>query len=111
MHDAARALTPPETIASVVDAVRSGLPAVIPVPSVADTIKSVVRQSDGVDTVGRTVDRSGLRAVQTPQGFRREVLARAHAAAGHDATDDAGLVESLGEPVGMIPLGTWRPSR
>ena len=103
VHDAARALTPPETIASVVDAVRSGLPAAIPVLPVADTIKSVLRQPDGVDTVGRTVDRSSLRAVQTPQGFRREVLVRAHAAAGHDATDDAGLVESLGEPVGMIP--------
>jgi len=103
VHDAARALTPPETIASVVDAVRSGLPAVVPVLPVADTIKSVALRPDGVDTVGQTVDRSSLRAVQTPQGFRREVLVRAHAAAGHDATDDAGLVESLGEPVGMIP--------
>jgi 2-C-methyl-D-erythritol 4-phosphate cytidylyltransferase/2-C-methyl-D-erythritol 2,4-cyclodiphosphate synthase len=103
VHDAARALTPPETIASVVDAVLSGLPAVIPVLPVADTIKSAVLDPEGTITVGRTVDRSGLRAVQTPQGFRREVLTRAHAAAGHDATDDAGLVESLGESVGMIP--------
>jgi 2-C-methyl-D-erythritol 4-phosphate cytidylyltransferase/2-C-methyl-D-erythritol 2,4-cyclodiphosphate synthase len=103
VHDAARALTPPEVIASVVDAVRSGLPAVVPVLPVADTIKSVVVDADGANAVGRTVDRSGLRAVQTPQGFRRELLARAHAAAGHDATDDAGLVESLGESVGMIP--------
>jgi 2-C-methyl-D-erythritol 4-phosphate cytidylyltransferase/2-C-methyl-D-erythritol 2,4-cyclodiphosphate synthase len=103
VHDAARALTPPETIASVVEAVRSGLPAVVPVLPVADTIKSVVPREDGGHSVGRTVDRSGLRAVQTPQGFRRELLARAHAAAGHDATDDAGLVESLGESVGMIP--------
>ena len=103
VHDAARALTPPETIASVVDAVLSGLSAVIPVLPVADTIKSAVPGPGGALTVGRTVDRAGLRAVQTPQGFRREVLARAHAAAGHDATDDAGLVESLGESVGMIP--------
>ena len=103
VHDAARALTPPETIASVVDAVLSGTAAVIPVLPVADTIKSAVLGSDGALTVGQTVDRSGLRAVQTPQGFRRELLARAHAAAGHDATDDAGLVESLGESVGMIP--------
>lgn len=102
VHDAARALTPPETIASVVDAVRSGLSAVVPVLPVADTVKSVEHGPDGAETVGRTVDRAGLRAVQTPQGFRRGVLARAHAAAGHDATDDAGLVESLGEPVGMI---------
>jgi 2-C-methyl-D-erythritol 4-phosphate cytidylyltransferase / 2-C-methyl-D-erythritol 2,4-cyclodiphosphate synthase len=103
VHDAARALTPPATIASVVDAVLAGQPAVIPVLPVADTIKSALVDEAGAITVGRTVDRSGLRAVQTPQGFRREVLARAHAAAGHDATDDAGLVESLGEPVGMIP--------
>jgi 2-C-methyl-D-erythritol 4-phosphate cytidylyltransferase/2-C-methyl-D-erythritol 2,4-cyclodiphosphate synthase len=105
VHDAARALTPPATIAAVVAAVRSGLPAVIPVLPVADTIKSAVPSEDpaGFPTVGDTVDRSGLRAVQTPQGFRRDLLTRAHAAAGHDATDDAGLVESLGEPVGMIP--------
>ena len=103
VHDAARALTPPETIASVVEAVLSGLPAVIPVLPVADTIKSAVVDAEGRTTVGRTVDRGGLRAVQTPQGFQRAVLARAHAAAGHDATDDAGLVESLGESVGMIP--------
>ena len=103
VHDAARALTPPETIASVVDAVLAGKPAVIPVLPVSDTIKSAVVGPDDALTVGWTVDRGGLRAIQTPQGFRREVLARAHAAAGHDATDDAGLVESLGESVGMIP--------
>ena len=105
VHDAARALTPPATIAAVVEAVRSGHPAVIPVLPVADTIKSATSSGDpaGFPTVGKTVDRSGLRAVQTPQGFSRELLLRAHAAAGHDATDDAGLVESLGEPVTMIP--------
>jgi 2-C-methyl-D-erythritol 4-phosphate cytidylyltransferase/2-C-methyl-D-erythritol 2,4-cyclodiphosphate synthase len=103
VHDAARALTPPATIAAVVDAVLAGSPAVIPVLPVADTIKSAHVDEAGRTIVGQTVDRSGLRAVQTPQGFRRDVLARAHAAAGHDATDDAGLVESLGEPVGMIP--------
>jgi len=103
VHDAARALTPPATIAAVIEAVLAGLPAVVPVLPVADTIKSAVVADDGSTSVDRTVDRSGLRAIQTPQGFRREVLARAHAAAGHDATDDAGLVESLGESVGMIP--------
>lgn len=105
VHDAARALTPPATIAAVVEAVRSGHCAVIPVLPVADTIKSAVPGEDPSEfpTVGQTVDRSGLRAVQTPQGFRRDTLTRAHAAAGHDATDDAGLVESLGEPVTMIP--------
>jgi len=50
------------------------------------------------------VDRSALRAVQTPQGFRRTVLARAHAAGGGTAaTDDAGLVARLGVPVHTVP--------
>ena len=109
VHDAARALTPPSTVADVVAAVRAGADAVIPVLPVADTIKSV-RPHTGTpdagparDLVERTVDRGALRAIQTPQGFRRDLLERAHAAAGHDATDDAGLVESLGLPVAMIP--------
>ena len=47
--------------------------------------------------------RSGrtLRAVQTPQGFRRDVLERAHAESS-EATDDAGLVERLGETVLVV---------
>jgi 2-C-methyl-D-erythritol 4-phosphate cytidylyltransferase len=39
--------------------------------------------------------------VQTPQGFRRDVLERAHAVSS-DATDDAGLVERLGERVLVV---------
>jgi 2-C-methyl-D-erythritol 4-phosphate cytidylyltransferase len=51
-----------------------------------------------------TPQRSSLRAVQTPQGFRRVVLADAHAmAASGDATDDAGLVEALGLRVRTVP--------
>jgi 2-C-methyl-D-erythritol 4-phosphate cytidylyltransferase len=51
------------------------------------------------------VDRSTLRAVQTPQGFTRDILAKAHAAAdpAAPATDDAGLVEALGLPVRTVP--------
>jgi 2-C-methyl-D-erythritol 4-phosphate cytidylyltransferase len=96
VHDAARALTPVDLVESVVAAVRAGKTAVVPVLPVADTIKQVTG-----DLVTATVDRSALRAVQTPQGFTREVLAKAHEAADPDApaTDDAGLVEALGEPV------------
>jgi len=50
-------------------------------------------------------ERSGLRAVQTPQGFRIEVLRRAHDCAHTDhvaATDDAGLVERTGVAVHTI---------
>jgi 2-C-methyl-D-erythritol 4-phosphate cytidylyltransferase len=100
VHDAARALAPVDLVESVVAAVRSGSPAVVPVLPVAETIKQV----DG-DLVTATVDRSVLRAVQTPQGFARDVLAEAHAAAdpAAPATDDAGLVEALGLPVRTVP--------
>jgi 2-C-methyl-D-erythritol 4-phosphate cytidylyltransferase / 2-C-methyl-D-erythritol 2,4-cyclodiphosphate synthase len=52
------------------------------------------------------VDRERLRAVQTPQGFRREVLTRAvkrAAEGGLETTDDAALVEALGQPVHLVP--------
>ncbi|WP_422737246.1 2-C-methyl-D-erythritol 4-phosphate cytidylyltransferase [Micromonospora sp. WMMD729] len=99
VHDAARALTPPELVESVAAAVRGGQPAVIPVLPVVDTIKEV----DADEVVLGTVDRSALRAVQTPQGFRRSVLAAAHAAAGDPLTDDAGLVEKQGVAVACVP--------
>jgi 2-C-methyl-D-erythritol 4-phosphate cytidylyltransferase len=99
VHDAARALTPPELVERVAAAVREGHGAVIPVLPVVDTIKQV----DGDGVVLGTVDRSVLRAVQTPQGFRRTVLVAAHAAAVDDLTDDAGLAEKLGEAVRTVP--------
>ncbi|MEU8170630.1 2-C-methyl-D-erythritol 4-phosphate cytidylyltransferase [Micromonospora sp. NPDC049004] len=99
VHDAARALTPPELVESVAAAVRGGRAAVIPVLPVVDTIKEV-----GADEVVLgTVDRAALRAVQTPQGFRRPVLTAAHAAAGDPLTDDAGLVEKQGIAVSCVP--------
>ncbi|GAA5202189.1 2-C-methyl-D-erythritol 4-phosphate cytidylyltransferase [Rugosimonospora acidiphila] len=99
VHDAARALTPPSLIVEVAEAVRGGHDAVIPVLPVVDTIKEV---SASGAVVG-TVDRSVLRAVQTPQGFRRRVLAAAHAAAVDEHTDDAGMVEKLGITVHCVP--------
>ncbi|MEU4402737.1 2-C-methyl-D-erythritol 4-phosphate cytidylyltransferase [Micromonospora orduensis] len=99
VHDAARALTPPELVESVAAAVRDGCAAVIPVLPVVDTIKEV----GAGEVVLGTVDRSALRAVQTPQGFRRAVLTAAHAAAGDPLTDDAGLVEKQGVPVSCVP--------
>ncbi|MEU5937651.1 2-C-methyl-D-erythritol 4-phosphate cytidylyltransferase [Micromonospora sp. NPDC047548] len=99
VHDAARALTPPELVESVAAAVRAGHHAVIPVLPVVDTIKEV----GAGEVVLGTVDRSALRAVQTPQGFRRDVLTAAHAAARDQLTDDAGLVEKQGVPVFCVP--------
>jgi 2-C-methyl-D-erythritol 4-phosphate cytidylyltransferase len=99
VHDAARALAPTALMEAVAGAVRDGADAVIPVLPVVDTVKEVAASG----TVVGTVDRSVLRAVQTPQGFRRAVLVAAHRAAGDEHTDDAGLVEKLGVPVQTVP--------
>jgi 2-C-methyl-D-erythritol 4-phosphate cytidylyltransferase len=98
VHDAARAFTPAVVIRRVVQAVLDGAPAVVPVLPVTDTIKQV----DAVGIVTATIDRSSLRAVQTPQGFAMDVLRRAHASAVTSATDDAALVELLGLPVHTV---------
>ncbi|WP_433871059.1 2-C-methyl-D-erythritol 4-phosphate cytidylyltransferase [Saccharopolyspora sp. CA-218241] len=99
VHDAARAFTPASVVRDVVDAVEAGAPAVIPVLPVTDTVKQV----DETGAVVTTVDRTRLRAVQTPQGFAVDVLQRAYAESGDIATDDAGLVERLGVPVRTVP--------
>ena len=100
VHDAARPFVPSELVSAVVHEVRSGHDAVIPALAVTDTIKTI----DGSGFVKGTPDRSSLRAVQTPQGFSRQVLQAAHAASDDDATtDDAGLVELHGIAVRVIP--------
>ncbi len=98
VHDAARPLATPALFQAVVDAVVGGADAVIPGIPVVDTIKRV----DASMTVLETIDRSELLAVQTPQGFKADILRRAHAG-GDDATDDAGLVEAIGGHVMAIP--------
>ena len=98
VHDAARALTPQSLIARVVAELQAGRTAVVPVLPVSDTIKTV----DVLGTVTGTPPRSELRAVQTPQGFDADLLRRAYEDVNGDATDDAGLVERLGEPVRTI---------
>ncbi|MCZ2526722.1 2-C-methyl-D-erythritol 4-phosphate cytidylyltransferase [Streptomyces sp. HB2AG] len=106
VHDAARPLVPVETVDAVVAAVRAGAPAVVPVLPLADTVKQVEPREDGPEPVVGTPERALLRAVQTPQGFRRDVLVAAHgkvAARGEGATDDAGMVESIGVQVVAVP--------
>ncbi|GAB2933787.1 2-C-methyl-D-erythritol 4-phosphate cytidylyltransferase [Rhodococcus aerolatus] len=95
VHDAARALTPPAVVVRVVEALRAGAQAVVPVLPVVDTVKRV----DATGAVVSTVDRTELRAVQTPQGFTREALVAAHADDAHVATDDAGHAERVGVAV------------
>lgn len=92
VHDAARPLVPAAVCGRVVEALRRGASAVVPVVPVTDTVRHVD---------GEVLDRDALRAVQTPQGFRRAALVAAHATEA-DATDDAGLMELLGEQVEMV---------
>lgn len=105
VHDAARPLVPVRVVRRVAGAVAMGDDAVVPALPVADTVKQV----DAAELVTATLDRSALRAVQTPQGFRLGVLRAAHAAAAHRAddealaaTDDAGLVEAAGGVVRVV---------
>ncbi len=98
VHDAARPCAEAGLVAAVLDAARETGAAVAAV-RVTDTIKVV----DAGGTVVETLDRERLWAVQTPQAFRRDLLARAHAGGGADATDDAALVERLGHPVRVAP--------
>jgi 2-C-methyl-D-erythritol 4-phosphate cytidylyltransferase len=99
IHDAARPGVTDAMIGRVIEAVRHDGAATAALP-VSDTIKSV----DGAGRITGTVDRSRLWRAQTPQGFRREIIVRAHREAGGslDATDDAGLCERLGIPVTVV---------
>lgn len=101
VHDAARPFLGRRVIAEVVAAAeRHGAASVV--TAVADTLIEA--------ETGRVVDRNALRAVQTPQGFRRELLLAAHERAmrsRHAATDDAGLVRALGYPVALVAGSSW----
>ncbi|MEN8649401.1 2-C-methyl-D-erythritol 4-phosphate cytidylyltransferase [Streptomyces sp. 21So2-11] len=113
VHDAARPLVPVDTVDAVIEAVRDGAPAVVPALPLADTVKQVEPREKGQpEPVVATPDRALLRAVQTPQGFDRATLVRAHetfaagregVAHGEGATDCAGMVEQLGVRVVVVP--------
>jgi 2-C-methyl-D-erythritol 4-phosphate cytidylyltransferase len=92
VHDAARPLASHRLWQAVADAVDAGAAAAVPAVPVTDTI----RRRDG-----GTVDRAGLLAVQTPQGFRPDVLRRAHEG-GPEGTDDASLAEAAGAAVRVL---------
>lgn len=98
VHDAARPLVAPALVQRVIERLRVGdVAGVVPAIPLRDTIK----ETDD-DVVTRTVDRSSLVAVQTPQGFVTAVLRMAHAANDEEASDDAVLVEALGERVVVV---------
>ncbi len=92
VHDSARPLASGQVYGRVREALEAGARGAVPVVPVVDTIRRVG---------AAVVDRTDLRAVQTPQGFPADVLRAAHAAGG-EATDDAGLVEALGHTVVLV---------
>ncbi|GAA1837832.1 2-C-methyl-D-erythritol 4-phosphate cytidylyltransferase [Agromyces salentinus] len=100
VHDAARPLTPTVLFDEVAAAVRARGHGIVPGLAVVDTIKRV-----DAGRVVETVDRSQLAAVQTPQGFPREVLDEAYAEADSLAshTDDASLVAAVGLRIDLVP--------
>jgi 2-C-methyl-D-erythritol 4-phosphate cytidylyltransferase len=104
VHDVARAFVPAEVIDRVLSALETADGAV-PVVPVTDTIRACDPQTG---ELGDLVDRTRLRAMQTPQGFRRATLVEAHELGrGLQVTDDVALVEALGRPVVAV-LGDER---
>jgi 2-C-methyl-D-erythritol 4-phosphate cytidylyltransferase/2-C-methyl-D-erythritol 2,4-cyclodiphosphate synthase len=98
VHDAARPFAGRELIDRVIAAAAEH-GAAVPAVAARDTVKrlDVARR-----TVRETIPREEIWLAQTPQGFRRDVLAAAVAAGGADATDEASLAERAGHPVRVV---------
>ena len=100
IHDAARPFLSAVIIQAVIEAVLEVGAATTALPA-ADTL---VLEND-LKMWGSHLDRSKIHAIQTPQGFKRELLLEAHKRArleGFVATDDAGLIARLGLPVALV---------
>lgn len=97
IHDAARALVSAALVNRVVLEARTHGAAIAALP-LDDTLKRGT-----LDRIEDTVPRASLWRAQTPQAFRRDWIAAAHAAASATATDDAALVEAAGHPVRLVP--------
>lgn len=120
VHDAARPCVTTELLDRVFDAAARH-PAVVPGLNVSDTVKRVAAEpldegnvdplasilgaptkGPGLRVVEATIPRAGLVTVQTPQVFEADLLRRAYAQDDLTSTDDAGLIEQLGEPVVVV---------
>jgi 2-C-methyl-D-erythritol 2,4-cyclodiphosphate synthase/2-C-methyl-D-erythritol 4-phosphate cytidylyltransferase len=101
VHDAARPFVSKRVIVDTIAAAAEWGAAVAAV-AVRDTVKRVAT-TNGRNVIRETLPRDEIFLAQTPQGFRREVLARALATAAHaDVTDEAMLVEQSGAPVHIV---------
>ncbi|OPX25136.1 MAG: 2-C-methyl-D-erythritol 4-phosphate cytidylyltransferase [Planctomycetales bacterium 4484_123] len=97
VHDAVRPCVSPLWIDAVFAAAARTGAAILAYP-----VHGTLKRADGERRIVETVDRRGLWEAQTPQVFRKELLLRAYAQHRGEATDDAALVEALGEPVAIV---------
>ena len=106
IHDAARPLCPPEVIIRTIEAA-SRYGAAIAALGAHDTVKQ--RAAGDGRFVGRTLARQSIVLAQTPQAFRREVLAEAIQLGrrGVEATDEAVLAERAGHRVALVEGDPW----
>jgi len=103
VHDAVRPFVDDEMIASVIHEVEKHGAAIAGLPAV-DTIKQVERAAEGA-IITSTIPRERVVQAQTPQGFRYDLIQRAFTSAAADGflgTDEASLVERLGESVWVV---------
>lgn len=101
IHDGVRPFVKPDEIRRCIDAAQIH-GACIPGLPVSDTLKAV----DDHGNIIQTIDRSRLWHAQTPQAFQCRLIKDAHEKAKHDGvtgTDDASLLERLGEKVRLVP--------
>lgn len=103
IHDAARPFVTDAVIGRAIDAAQAHGAAIAAIP-VRDTVKQAGASGpDGSRPITATIPRESVLLAQTPQAFRRDVLARAlDAGRNVDATDEAMLVERLGLPVHIV---------
>lgn len=107
-HDAARPFVSRDVIDAVIARARQGESAIAALP-VSDTLKTD-RTENGIRLIAGTIPREGVWRAQTPQGFPRGILEAAFRKAreaGIAGTDEAALVEHLGERIHLVPDSAW----
>lgn len=104
IHDAVRPLVTEDMIIQSIDGAKHYGSAIVAVP-----VKDTIKESDDDGFVVKTLDRRKLWAIQTPQTFKYDLIMKAHLYAQDNniqATDDAFLVEQMGQKVKLI-MGSY----
>ena len=101
VHDGVRPLISCHLIERVINQAKEYKAVVLGIP-----MRETVKETEEGNAVKKTLNRRRLYSIQTPQGFRKDLILKAYGEAkkeGRWASDDAGLVERLGEKVKIIP--------